>query len=220
MTAPDRTDEAIRQDVLDRLAWDPEVEGSPLRVDVREAVVTLGGTARAYARVAAERVARAVDGVRAVDNRIDVRDPLAPDDGELARLAAAALAADPAVPADRIAVTVRDGIVELTGEVDRGSERAAAEAAVDDLPGTVDIRNRIAVKGPPASAEAIAAAIEEAFVAAARAAAAGIAVRVVEGRVTLSGTVRSLDEREMAERVAWRAAGITGVTDELRVVVR
>ena len=44
-----------------------------------------------------------------------------------------------------------------------------------------------------------------------------ILVSATAGRVTLRGHVRSLAERDDAERAAWSAPGVTAVNDELLV---
>jgi osmotically-inducible protein OsmY len=44
-----------------------------------------------------------------------------------------------------------------------------------------------------------------------------IRVRTEDGRVTLSGTVRSLAEKQEAALGAWRTQGITHVTNNLEI---
>ena len=44
-----------------------------------------------------------------------------------------------------------------------------------------------------------------------------IHVETTDGRVTLTGTVRSFAERQDAERAAWTADGVTAVDDRLVV---
>ena len=91
------------------------------------------------------------------------------------------------IPAEQITVTVHDGVVELSGEVSRGAERISAEEAAFDLPGVVDVRNRIVVADVPVQVEQIETTIREAFMSEATAAAAGITTRV-EGVRSRSGT--------------------------------
>ena len=114
MATMTRTDATIRQAILDELDWDPEVEGARIGVEVSDGSVRLTGATRAYQRYAAERAARRVPGVRSVENHLSIRDPLVPDDAQVAKMATLALATDPAIPHERIGVGVHDGIVELT----------------------------------------------------------------------------------------------------------
>ena len=44
-----------------------------------------------------------------------------------------------------------------------------------------------------------------------------ISVRASDGKVTLTGTVRSFLERQDAVSAAWSAPGVTNVVDEIRI---
>ena len=68
-----RTPAELQRDVLDELAWEPEVDPATIAVTVRGHEVTLTGTVpNAAARVVAERAARRVWGVRRVSNALAV----------------------------------------------------------------------------------------------------------------------------------------------------
>lgn len=80
---------------------------------------------------------------------------------DLQREVAAELDADPAVDAADIGVSVRDGVVTLTGEVRSYAEKFAAERAVSRVPGVVDVIDELKVRigredgrAEPAPAEA------------------------------------------------------------------
>jgi osmotically-inducible protein OsmY len=217
MTTGDRSDEQIQREIRERFVWEPEIEGAGITVTVVDGIAILEGAARGYQRAAAERIAGATPGVRAVEDRLRLIDPLHPDDETLLHLAASALAADPVIPAGQVGVAVRNGIVELSGEVQRGAERAAAEAAVLDLPGVIDVRNAITVVGSPPQAAGIESAIRETFVTEAAKAAAEIAVSLDGALATLTGTVPTPHYRQLAETVAWNVPGVSEVRNELRV---
>lgn len=58
-----------------------EVEGLDVNVDVKDGVVTLSGTADTQAeKASAEKIAKAADGVKRVDNRIVIKSDNAADD--------------------------------------------------------------------------------------------------------------------------------------------
>ena len=68
------TDVRLRDFVVRQLDWDPEVDDSAVGVSAKDGVVTLTGFIDTYAgKLAAERVAKRVRGVRAVANDITVR---------------------------------------------------------------------------------------------------------------------------------------------------
>jgi len=213
-----RGDNAIQTDVLDEFFWDPEVAAPDVGVQVDEGVVTLTGTVDHYAvKLAAETAAQRVDGVRAVANDLTVRTPLTHNDTDIGKAAAAALEANIAVPPDVLDVTVQNGKVTLRGEVDWAYQRSAAVNSVHFLRGVRDVVNMIQLKQPKASATDVSAGIERALVRAAEVDADRIRVRTDGGHVTLSGIVRSWPEKREAGFAAWRAKGVTMVTNDIEV---
>ena len=86
------TDLGTRDAVLSQLAWDSQVDGSAIGVTAQHGAVTLTGFIDSYAgKLAAERAANRVRGVRAVANDIQVRLRLERTDPEIAADAASAL---------------------------------------------------------------------------------------------------------------------------------
>jgi osmotically-inducible protein OsmY len=73
-----RTPAELQRDVMDELAWEPEVDPSTVAVTVRGHDVTLTGTVPTpAARAAAELAARRVWGVRRVMNALAVEPAMA-----------------------------------------------------------------------------------------------------------------------------------------------
>ena len=213
-----RSDNDIQSDVLDEYVWDPEVEASDVGVEVDQGVVTLTGTVDRYSiRMAAEKAAQRVDSVRAVTNDIAVRTPLTHNDTDIAKAAAGAIESRLSIPADAVEVTVQNGTVTLRGTVDWSYQRRAAEAAVEYLRGVRHVSNQITVKQPKVSDSEVRAGIERALVRAAELDADRIRVRSENGHMTLSGAVRSFAEKEEAALAAWRAKGVTHVTNDIEV---
>ena len=69
-----KTDSQLQRDVLDELKWEPRIDHSQIGVTARDGVVTLTGFVADYAqKVAAERAARRVHGVKAIAEEIEVR---------------------------------------------------------------------------------------------------------------------------------------------------
>jgi osmotically-inducible protein OsmY/uncharacterized protein (DUF2267 family) len=213
-----RSDNDIQTDVLDEFFWDPEVAAPDIGVEVDDGVVTLTGTVDRYAmKLAAERAAQRVDGVRAVANDLMVRTALTHNDTDIAKAAADALEANIAVPKGAVDVTVQNGKVTLRGEVDWAYRRYAAANSVRDLRGVRDVINLVQVKQPKVLATDVSGAIERALRRAAEIDAERIRVRTEDGHVTLTGTVRSWPEKREAGFAAWRAKGVTQVTNDIEV---
>jgi len=212
------TDTDVQTDVLDEFVWDPEVEAAEVGVEVDDGVVTLTGTVDSYAiKLAAERAAQRVDGVRAVANDLSVRGPLTHNDTDIAQDVADALERNVAVPLNQVEVTVQNGKVTLRGEVSWAYQRTAAVNSVRYLRGVRDVINQIQIKQPKVSAVEVKNGIEQALRRAAELDADRIRVRTEDGHVTLSGMVRSLAEKQEAAFGAWRAKGVTQVTNNLEI---
>ena len=220
MTAGDRTDAAIQQDVLDELEWDPEVDVTEVGVTVVDGIVTLTGTVDNYVKkLAAERAAQRIRGVRAVANDILVK-PAGlgmRTDTEIARDAAAALETCPDVPPNQIRITVKDNRILLEGDVRWEYQRAAAERCLRHLTGVKEIINLITIKPEPVSPEAIKEGILRALVRRAEVDAERIEVQVDGHEVRLLGTVRSHAERQEAEAAAWKTKGVARVINDILV---
>lgn len=214
------TDRQLQENVQRALDWDPSIDAAAIGVSAAKGVITLHGETKSYAeKSAAERVALAVYGVKAVANELEVK--LLPSyhrtDTDLAKAALGALKWSATVPGDKIGVAVSGGWVTLTGKVDWGYQRLAAAKLVRDLTGVRGVINNIAVD-PHISAADVSAKIEEALKRSAAVDARRINVSANDGTVVLSGNVHSWFEKDQARRAAWSAPGVKQVNDQLAVV--
>lgn len=127
---------------------------------------------------------------------------------------------DPRIVPSEIGVAVKDGVVTLTGWVDSYTKRWAAEEAAHRVRGVVAVANDIEVRLPGAAertdadiASAAVRALEwDAFVPVER-----LDVTVSRGWVTLKGEVDWQFQKQDAERVVRRIAGVRGVTNLITV---
>lgn len=217
------TDQELKQHVQEALDWEPSIDTCDVGVCVDEGVVTLRGNVASYVeKVTAERVAVHVYGVKGVANDLIVRLVRAHErtDTEIAQAAVAALQWSVVVPADRVTLSVANGWVTLSGTLDYYYQSAAAERAVRELTGVKGVSNAILLRAPakPVSTIDVASKIEAAFRRSAEVDARRITVTTQDGRIVLSGNVRSWAERQEAERAAWAAPGVTYVDDRLAVI--
>jgi osmotically-inducible protein OsmY len=213
------TDRELQRHVEDALGWEPSFDAADIGVSVDNGVVTLRGDVKTYtARSAAERVALAVYGVKAVANDLNVRLPgeYQRTDSDIAQAAVNALQWNTVVPTNRVSVAVSNGWITLKGNLDWQYQRDAAARAVRDLTGVKGVTNNIAVQ-PRVKSVDVQDKIEAAFKRSAEIDARRIAVTAQDGKVILSGNVRSWAERQEAERAAWAAPGVTQVEDRLSI---
>jgi len=141
------TDRYLHDAVEYRLECESDVNPSEVHVTAADDVIILRGFVRSYAeKLAAERAAKHVYGVRVVANEILVSPETDRTDTEIARDALKALRAQTYVP-NEIRVTVTDGLITLDGTVERRFQRDAAEASVTYLKGVRGLANEITVNG-------------------------------------------------------------------------
>ena len=212
-------DSDVQQAVLAELKWEPGVGAEHIGVAVNGGVVTLTGHVENLTqRHAAEAAALRVRGVKAVAQEIEVR--LRPDteraDDEIAAAAVERLAWDVSVPANSVKVTVQNGWVRLTGEVDWHYQRTVAEQDVQRLYGVVGLTNDIGIKSKvhgSSISDDIMHALHRSWFFDPRT----VNVTVDDGTVLLTGTVQSDHDRRIAAATAWAAPGVTDVVNEIVV---
>ncbi len=127
---------------------------------------------------------------------------------------------DTRLRASEIGVAVKDGIATLTGFVDSYLKKRAAEAAAQRVRNVKAVANELEVR-LPGSAERTDTDLAEAVVNALKwdtgIPAGKLEVAVSKGWVTLKGEVEYAFEKKDAERAIRYIAGITGVSNLVRV---
>ncbi|HLG57571.1 MAG TPA: BON domain-containing protein [Vicinamibacterales bacterium] len=206
----------VRDAVVRQLDWDPEVDASAIGVAAKDGTVTLTGYIDSYSgKLAAERAAKAVRGVRGVANDIDVRVKLDRTDPEIAADAVRALELRHNIP-DTVQAAVHDGTVTLTGRVDSAFQTRGAAQAVRHIRGVRNVVNHITV-APRAAERDVRHRIVAALHRNANLDAKGITATVSGNTVILTGEVGTWLQRESAARAAADAPGIIRVDNRIAV---
>lgn len=217
-----KTNEELQKDVMDEIRWDPQLKdvSSQIGVTADDGVITLTGLVNMLTeKLAAERAAQRVSGVRvvAVDVEVKINAPHVKSDAEIAAAIKNALVWHSAVNEDKIEIKVDDGWVYLDGSVQWDYEKKAAENAIQNLLGVRGITNRILVNAKSLDPVDIKKHITSAFLRSATIDSSAISVETSGSKVTLKGKVRSWMEKQDAENVAWSLPGVLEVANQIEV---
>lgn len=204
---------------MEELKWEPFLSACEIGVAVRNGIVTLSGLVDTYTKkIAAEKAAKRVAGVKAVAEDIQVR--FSPGSGktdaEIAEAVLNALKWHSAVQEEKIKIKVEDGHVRLEGEVEWQYQRDNARNTIANLTGVRSVINLITVK-PKLSPADIHKEISAALHRSASIDAGKITVEIIGSKITLRGKVRSFAEKEDIERAAWSAPGVINVDSKLEL---
>jgi osmotically-inducible protein OsmY len=212
-----KTDHQLQLDVLAELSWEPSVKAEDIGVEVKDGIVTLAGHVGSYAeKVDAERATMRVAGVKALAVEMDVRltGSSTRNDVDIARSVNNVLHWTTYLPENAVKIKVESGWVTLAGEVAWEFQRQAAINAVRYLMGVRGVNDQIVIK-PQISGSVVKADIEAALKRRAQKDAHHISVKVEGTDVTLSGSVDSWSERELATNTAWASPGVKRVVNNI-----
>ena len=187
-------------------------------VSTFDGIVTLKGSVNnILAKERAAKIARSVKGVRGVINDIDVDTPFLTNK-ELEKNIKTALINDPATDSWEIKVDAKSGIVTLSGIVDSWQEKQLAAYVTKGTKGVKDVKNNIAIEYKYSRPDVdIKHDIVQMLHNDIRVDDALINVEVTNGKVHLSGTVGSANEKALAIANAWSIGIIEVEADDLKI---
>ncbi len=212
-----KNNETLQKDVQDAIKWEPLLHAAEIGVTAKDGVITLTGVVDSYAKkLEAEDAAKNVAGVKAVAEEITIsfNGGAKHSDSQIATEIVNAFKFNWEVPEDKIHVKVENGWITLTGEVEWNYQKDAARKAVKNLPGVMGVTNNVTIKSNWRDG------IEKSDIERALGRnwsidSEDVNVAVSGNRVTLTGMVESIYERDEAGRIAWNTPGVNSVDNEL-----
>jgi len=207
----------VREAVEAELRFDPLVDETGITVRNISGDVALNGTVPSYPQyIEATAAAQRVAGVKNVHNHLAVLLPDGDyrDDAMLTTAANNALTLNVTVPAG-VEATAYDGNLTLTGLVNYGREREAAELAVAGLTGVRNVRNDIDISyntDPVDVTRLVQDALDRNALITDD---SDVSVDTRGNTVMLRGHVRTWAERDAVVSAAWMADGVSEVRDDL-----
>lgn len=215
-----RMDRQIRQSVISQLEWDPTVEAEDISVAVEDGEVTLtGAVASRSEKIAALEAARQVEGVRWVEDDLEIAEPVGIDqDWAIKSSIRSLLEINPSVDASDIIIRVEDGLVTLDGTVSSFWRKIRAEDTAANVPGVLRVTNELAVVPTDSvSDQRIAQEVTDAVDRSAAVSIDNVDVRVRDGVVMLSGVVSDRAAVDAAFDAARYTQGVVNVENFLTV---
>ncbi|BDU25722.1 BON domain-containing protein [Flavobacterium sp. GSB-24] len=213
-----KTNEELQRDVQNAIKWEPQLHAAEIGVTAKDGIVTLMGTVDAYyKKIEAENAAKNVDGVKAVVEEIEIKySNSTRTDEDIAVDALKALLDSWNVPQENIQVKVEKGWVTIEGHVTWNYQKEAAEKSIAHISGVRGVTNRIKIKAEIQN-EIEKHNIKRALSSNWTLHSENILVKVDGTKVTLTGSVSSIYQKDLAEKIVWKTPGIWAVDNQLAV---
>ncbi len=200
-----------------------------VHVESKDGVVTLTGTVTDDSHKSlAEHTVANLPGVTSVDNRLEVKEktPLAKSDDWISAKVKASLLFHRNVSARDTKVSVKAGIVTLTGVADSQAEKDLATEYAKDIDGVTSVVNEMTVQVAKEPDRTLSEQIDDASITA-RAklallthrstSALDTKVGTKDGVVTLTGVAKSPAERDLVTKLVSDITGVKSVRNQMTV---
>jgi hyperosmotically inducible protein len=145
-------DKVLHTKVWAALTEDKTADASEINLEVYKGVVQLNGFVdNEKEKAQAEAVAKAVEGVKGVENNLAIKQGKhtsgeAMDDSSLTAKVKSALIDDPSTKAGDIKVETRAGVVQLSGFVGNQAAKDAATKVAQSVKGVKSVQNGLTIK--------------------------------------------------------------------------
>lgn len=215
-----KTNEKLQRSVQNAIKWEPLLHAAEIGVSVKDGVVTLSGIVDSYAKkLEAEEAAKKVLGVRAVAQniKVEINDVWNKNDTEIATTVLNALKLSLDISSENINIEVEKGYVTLNGELPWYYQKELAEKTVSQLLSVNGVANKIVIVPNIKNffeEEAIKPYLSENWLLAN----CDINISITKSQATLTGVVKSLYQKDLAERIVWNSPGVSSVNNNIHIL--
>ena len=224
----ERSDSGMGVELKTKFFADSQLSGWDVNIDVKNGVITMTGTVpNEQHKRKADMLAKTIAGQRGINNELQVTDEQVEEekrsDRAIGAETKAKLFADSELSGWRINVDTQDGIVMMQGEVESEMLKRKATALAQTVAGVREVKNQITVKeksertAHDGEHSEMSKKLEKKFSTEPKMRGSDIHVEEKEGIVVLFGTVRSDEQKQMAERMASDLEGVREVKNNLQV---
>jgi len=214
------TDTRIKEQIQAKLAGQVSLHPERLAIEVNDGIVRLTGSVASIGEtMTVARLAGSISGVRSVANELTIRTQERPE-VQITQEVTTLLQNRPKFRDGSIRVSVAGSEVTLSGVVKQTADRVDAEEIAGTARGVTNVINRIVVDNDARSPDA---AIKSKVMSAlgnpvSFGVVRNLEVEVLDGAVTIRGTVRRQSDRSMAERITLGIDGVVSVNNQVAVM--
>ena len=197
-----------------------------IKIQSKDGAVTLTGEVsnRSHKSMAADTV-EDLPGVKSVDNQLKVKSANEHSDGWLEFKVKSVLLYRRSVSGSKTSISVKDGVVTLTGDASSQAQKDLTEEYAKDIEGVKEVKNELKVATePPARTmgeviddASITAQVKSALLTHRSTGAIKTKVKTRDGAVTVSGEARNQAEKDLVTKLVNDIKGVKSVVNNMEV---
>jgi osmotically-inducible protein OsmY len=205
------------------------LKNDDIKIKSKDGAVTLTGTvAESFHKSLAQETVADLPGVKSVDNRLETKNspPTANSDAWLRDKVKVTLSFHRSVSAVATEVDVRDGVVTLRGSAATMAQKDLTTEYARDVEGVKSVTNEMTVKAAPKAKRTVGEKIDDASITSQvkmtllyhrSTSALHTTVNTKRGVVTLNGTAKNAQEKDLATKLARDVNGVKDVTNRMTI---
>ncbi len=223
-------DDKIESSIKETYVYKTYLKDDAVKAKAVDGIVTLTGTvADKFNRTLAQDTAESVNGVIRVDNQLETSAEVAADKSDtwIGRKVKLALLYHRNVSGTKTTVSVKDGIVTLTGEASSQAQKELTTAYAKDIDDVINVTNEMTVMETEQPAErtegekiddaSVTAQVKMALTAHRGTSTVRTKVETRDGTVTLTGIAKNDAEKSLVEKLANDIRGVTSVKNKMTI---